>query len=217
MLSITATPHASGGLSDRTNHVSNVCPYVLRIGHLTLSPPPSPLRRRRRHRQGKARAARRRLFSSNSQVVRGSSGSILDADDGEGGRTDGGGVFSSPGGGQQEAAVPILWGLAGSRPLDRRSLWRRSWLWLRITRTPRAAILGLAVVVTLFTGGGRPVTVGWWISIRHPVLAASRGDKVVGENRAVWRAMAMVYVVTLLKASLVQRLSNRPWCSRGNP
>jgi hypothetical protein len=82
---------------------------------------------------------------------------------------------------------------------------------------PGAATLGLAVVVTFFARGGRPVPAGWWISIRHPVPAASRGDIVVGENRAVWRAMAAFYVVTLLKASLVQQLSNRSCCSGGNP
>jgi hypothetical protein len=118
MLSFTATPHASGGLSDRTNHVSNVCTYVLRA-YWTPNPIPSPvpLRRRRRHRQGKARAARRRrLFSSNSRVVRGSGGSILDADGSEGGRTAVG--SSPPGDGQLEAAVPILWGLAAVLSAD---------------------------------------------------------------------------------------------------
>jgi hypothetical protein len=78
------------------------------------------------------------------------------------------------------------------------------------------ATLGLAVVVTFFARGGRPVTAGWWISIHHPVPAASRGDILVGEERAVWQAMAVVYIVTLMKASLVQRLSNRSCCFREN-
>jgi hypothetical protein len=44
------------------------------------------------------------------------------------------------------------------------------------------ATLGLAVVVTFFTKGGRPVMAGWRISIWHPVSAASRGDIVIGEK-----------------------------------
>jgi membrane-associated PAP2 superfamily phosphatase len=79
------------------------------------------------------------------------------------------------------------------------------------------ATLGLAVVVTFFAGGGHPVTAGWWISICHPVQAASRGDIVVRENRAISRAMAVVYIVSLMKASIVQRLSNRSCCFKGNP
>jgi hypothetical protein len=105
----------------------------------------------------------------------------------------------------------------GSHPLGRRSSWRRSWLWLRITRMPWAATLGLAVVATFFARGGRPVTPSCWISIRHPVPAASRGDIVVDEDRAIWRAMAVVYIFTLMKASLVQRPSNRSCYFGENP
>jgi hypothetical protein len=36
------------------------------------------------------------------------------------------------------------------------------------------------------------------------ILAASRGGLISGENRANWRAMAAVFVVTLLKALLLQ-------------
>jgi hypothetical protein len=39
---------------------------------------------------------------------------------------------------------------------------------------------------------------------RHPVPTASRGDIVAGENGSIWRAIGTVYVVSLMKATLVQ-------------
>jgi hypothetical protein len=46
---------------------------------------------------------------------------------------------------------------------------------------------GLAALVTFFAEGDRLVKGGWWISICHPVLAASREDIVASEYRAIGR------------------------------
>jgi hypothetical protein len=44
--------------------------------------------------------------------------------------------------------------------------------------------------------------------MHHPIVAASRGDIVAGENRDAWRATAAVYDITLMKSSFVQQLPN---------